>query len=153
MMCFPKKKVVSRSDHSAMLTGTFTTAMSGAPFMVLRGDFQLFNKDVRTPDTKNLTYDFDMVGTDGQIVHFNGYKIVNDSAAFSPLTVWRSTSTLYVTLTRPDKSVLGRGVLLINPVDFASELLSFKATGEKPSGKLESAFRFFSYFTKQVSMV
>lgn len=61
---------MNRDDHSAMLTGTFTCgALSKGPFMVLQGSFQLFNEDPRAPDTKNLTYDFDMVSTDGEKIH------------------------------------------------------------------------------------
>jgi len=69
-----------------MLTGRFTCAgLAGSPFMVLRGEFNLFIKDKRTPDTTNLTYDFDMVSTRGEVIHFHGYKVVNRSVAFNPL--------------------------------------------------------------------
>lgn len=51
-----------RDNHAAMLTGTFSCgALSCDPFLVLRGDFQLFSIDSRTPDTRNLVYDFDMI--------------------------------------------------------------------------------------------
>lgn len=147
-------KVVSREDHSAMLTGTFVCgAMPGSPFMVLRGDFQLFNQDWRTPDTTNLTYDFDMVSTHGEKVHFHGYKIVNPSVAFSPLATWTATSTLYVTLTRPNHSPLGKGMLNIKPKDFKSELASFSSTGRNNLSKLMSAGTFLSYFTAHVAIV
>jgi hypothetical protein len=49
-------------NHAAMLTGTFSCgALSRDPFLVLRGEFQLFSNDARSPDTKNLVYDFDMI--------------------------------------------------------------------------------------------
>jgi hypothetical protein len=51
-----------KDNHAAMLTGTFScAALSRDPFMVQRGEFQLFTEDQRTPDTKNLVYDFDMI--------------------------------------------------------------------------------------------
>jgi hypothetical protein len=50
-----------KENHAAMLTGTFSCgALSNDPLMVLRGEFQLFSDDPRTPDTKNLVYNFDM---------------------------------------------------------------------------------------------
>ena len=56
------KTLTDKANHAAMLTGTFSCgALSKEPFMVLRGEFQLFSKDPRTPDTDNLVYDFDMV--------------------------------------------------------------------------------------------
>jgi hypothetical protein len=121
--------------------------------MVLRGDFQLFNQDPRTPDTKNLTYDFDMISTRGEKIHFNGYKIVDPSVAFSPLATWRATSTLYVTLTKPDNQVIGRGMLHIQPPDFGSELATFTPSGANVFSKLRSAGEFLSYFTQNVASV
>ncbi len=54
--------LIHKDNHAAMLTGTFSCgALSRDPFMVLRGDFQLFSDDSGTPDTKNLVYDFHMV--------------------------------------------------------------------------------------------
>jgi len=51
-----------KDNHAAMLTGTFSCgALSSDPFLVLRGDFQLFSDDTETPDTENLVYDFDMI--------------------------------------------------------------------------------------------
>jgi GMC oxidoreductase len=53
--------LVDKSNHAAMLTGTFSCgALPNGPFLVLRGEFQLFSQDPETPDTENLVYDFDM---------------------------------------------------------------------------------------------
>lgn len=147
-------QVVLHNDHKAMITGTFTCgALSKDPFMVLRGAFHLFNQDDRTPDTRNLTYDFDMKSIDGTTIHFHGYKVVNSSAAFSPLETWRATSTLYVTLTRPDESVLGRGILRIDPAAFGSELSTFSPFGPDLLGKVRSTTQFLTFFSKQVAGV
>lgn len=54
--------LINKDNHAAMLTGTFSCgALSKDPFMVLRGVFQLFSRDPRTPDTDNLVYNFDMI--------------------------------------------------------------------------------------------
>lgn len=54
--------LISKKNHAAMLTGTFSCgALSKDPFMVLRGEFQLFSQDPQTPDTDNLVYDFEMI--------------------------------------------------------------------------------------------
>jgi hypothetical protein len=139
--------LVYDKDHKAMLTGSFScAALPGGPFMINRGDFQLFNKDERAPDTQNLTYNFDMVSTAGEVIHFNGYKVVNTSVAFDPLQFWKSTSTLYVTLTRPDKSVIGRGILNIRPLDFLAEMTTVRSSGPTVLSKLRATAYFFSYF-------
>ena len=144
--------VISRSDHPALLTGTMTCgALSKDPFMVRRGTFQLFNQDFRSPDTTNLTYDFDMVSTAGEVIHFNGYKIVNSSVAFSPWATWKATSTLYVTLTGTNGHRIGRGMLHIRPSKFFSEALTFAPIGKTLWKRLASSGEFLAYFAKQVA--
>ncbi|KIW32573.1 uncharacterized protein PV07_04103 [Cladophialophora immunda] len=143
-------ELIGRSDHPAMLTGTFTCAgLPGSPFMVLRGDFNLFNQDKRTPDTTNLTYDFDMISTRGEVIHFHGYKVVDRSIAFHPWQTWKATSTLYVTLTKEDQ-VIGKGTLHIEPQDFISELSTFTPHGPTMLSKAFSTGKFLTFFTKQV---
>jgi hypothetical protein len=67
-----------------MLTGTFSCgALRQDPFMVLRGRCQFFSKDPQTPGTKNVSYDFDRVGTNGEMFHFNVYNVIDDSIAFA----------------------------------------------------------------------
>ncbi|RDW87272.1 FAD protein [Coleophoma crateriformis] len=142
--------IVSRPDHSAMLTGTFVcAALPGSPFMVQRGDFQLFNLYPGSSGTKNLTYDFDMRSVNGEILHFHGYKIVDSSVALGPFKFWQAASTLYVTITKKDKTVLGRGMLHITARDFLSEVFTLMPTGRNLLARLASTTRFMTYFAKQ----
>lgn len=144
--------VVSRNDHPALLTGTLTCrALSQDPFMVRRGNFQLFNQDFRSPDTTNLTYDFDMLSTSGEIIHFNGYKIVNSSIAFSPWATWTAISTLYVTLTGANGRRVGRGMMHIRPSAFVPEVLTLTPTGSSLLRRVVSSGQFLSFFVKQVA--
>ena len=119
--------------------------------MVRRGTFQLFNQDFRSPDTTNLTYNFDMVSTSGEVIHFNGYKVVNSSVAFSPWATWKATSTLYVTLTSEDGRRIGRGMLHIQPSKFVAEALTFTPIGHSAWKRISSLNMFLSFFAKQVA--
>jgi hypothetical protein len=121
--------------------------------MVLRGDFQLFNQDPREPTCQNLTYNFDMINPSGERLRFNGYKIVNPSVAFDPLGFWKATSTLYVTITQPDDTVIGRGTLHIQPSDFVSELATLEPTGTSLFAKAKSTASFLAFFTKQAASI
>ena len=147
--------VVSRADHHAMLTGTFSNGMEGSPFMVSRGEFHLFSLDPSAPDQTNLTYDFDMIGTNGDVIHFNGKKVVNPSVAFSISKTWEATSSLYVELSRPEdrKSILGRGILHIGWHDFGRELSTFDALGHNFILRLRTMTSFLSYFSRHVATV
>ncbi|RAL60884.1 hypothetical protein DID88_010209 [Monilinia fructigena] len=149
---FAKLRVVHRADHSAMLTGTFVcVSLPGSPFMVQRGDFQLFSVDHQAPGTRNLTYDFDMTSTDGKQLHFHGYKIVDSSVALGPLKFWTAASTLYVTITEKDtnKTVVGRGMMHIQPKDFLSQIFTLKAIGRNFWSKLQSTTSFMTFFARQ----
>jgi hypothetical protein len=136
-----------------MLTGSFSCAGLKGPFMVHRGDFQLFNQDPREPCTLNLTYNFEMVSPSREKLYFNGYKVVNPSVAFDPIGFWKATSTLYVTITLPNSKVIGRGTLHIQPEDFVSELATTQPTGATLYAKVQSTARFLCYFTKQAAKI
>jgi choline dehydrogenase-like flavoprotein len=146
--------LISREDHRAMLTGTFICGgLPGSPFLVLRGEFQLFNDDARSTDTTNVTYNFDMISIHGEKVHFSGYRTVDPSITLSPLDTWKAVSTLYATLTRPDGLVISRGVLNIRPRDFVPELATFSATGRDLWARVQSSGQFLTFFTRQVANV
>ena len=145
------QNLLFNAEHKARLTGTFTSgALDESPYMVIGGNFQLFTIDDRTPDTKNLVYDFDMRGTDGRIIHFHGYKTLDDTAAFNILGAWRATTTLRVTLSDPPREgekkgrIIGKGILYIKPWNLIAELKTFYAS-------MHSGMRFISYFARNLA--
>jgi hypothetical protein len=143
-------KVINRPDHSAILTGSFIcAALPGSPFMVHQGRFQLFNSDAQRTGTKNLTYDFDMTGINGEVYHTNGFKIVDPSITFNPLELWKATSTLYATISHVNGPIVGRGILQIQPRDFMSQAVTLTSSGRDMLAKSQSYFGFLSYFIKQ----
>ncbi|CAM1504954.1 Fc.00g025450.m01.CDS01 [Cosmosporella sp. VM-42] len=144
-------ELINNSRHPANLTGTFCCEALGGTFLVHRGTFQLFSQDPREPDTANLVYNFDMVSPNGTKLHFNGYKVVNSTSFLNPFAVWRQTTTLYVTITRPDSEVVGRGTLHIQPFDFVQELQTFEASGPTVWSKLSSTASFLTYFGRQIA--
>ncbi len=175
VQAFDVDHVVRDPDHRGMLTGTFVCpTLPGSPFMVQRGAFNLFIMDYKAPGTRNLTYDFDMRGTDGHTLHFHGYKVVDSSVALAPLQLWRATTTLYVTITKrhatgpepeglllsttgttpPEEAwrfepVVAKGVMHIKAADFLSEILTMTPTGSSILTKAFSAASFLTYFTRK----
>jgi hypothetical protein len=165
VQAFNTKEMVKHSQHRGMLTGTFVCpAIPGSPFMVQRGEFNLFIVNSKAPGTRNLTYDFDMIGVDGRKLHFHGYKVVDSSVALSPFQFWRATSTLYVTVSkhvpgmcadRDDEdawrkgAVLAKGIMQIQPADFLSQINTMTSTGTSLVKKAVSAASFLTYFTRK----
>lgn len=137
----------------ATLTGTFTCPKLGGTCMVQGGKFQLFNDDGRAPETKNLTYNFQVSCPNGEKLHFNGYKVVNSSVVLNPVSLWRATTTLYCTISElnergePDKDrVRGKGVIHIRPSAFLQECTTMQATGSTLYDQVSSAASFLRYF-------
>ncbi|KAK6209218.1 hypothetical protein LQW54_006538 [Pestalotiopsis sp. IQ-011] len=163
---FNTRSIVHDPEHRAMLTGTFSCpTIPGSPFMVQRGDFNLFRQYLDAPGTKNLVYNFMMRGTDGRLLHFRGFKVVDSSVALSPVQFWRATSTLYVTIRKArwngtfredmreeeamDGTVIAKGIMRIQPADFASQILTMTPTGSGLLKKAMSAASFMTYFTRK----
>ncbi|KAJ1329727.1 cholesterol oxidase [Microdochium nivale] len=160
---FNTRSIVHDPEHKAMLTGTFACpTIPGSPFMVQRGDFNLFLLDHKAPGTRNLTYDFDMTGVDGRRLHFHGYKVVDSSVALAPLQFWKSTSTLYVTITETFSGsdyegdedglrgkIVAKGIMRIQPQDLLSEVLTLTPTGSSLLKKAISATKFLTFFTRK----
>ncbi len=117
--------------------------------MVHRGCFQLFNPDNQRTGTKNLTYDFDMIGINGEVYRTHGFKIVDPSVTLDPAEFWKVTSTLYVDISKVDGPTVGRGILQIQPRDFMSQAVTLTSSGRGMLAKSQSYFRFLSYFVKQ----
>lgn len=165
VQAFNTKDMLYAPDGRGMLTGTFVCpAVPGSPFMVQRGSFGLFTMDSKAPGTRNLTYDFDMVGVDGNTLHFHGYKVVDSSVALSPKKFWRATTTLYVTITKKDHpshvdkaeheawrhcTVVGKGIMHIQPQDFRAEVKTMKPTGLSVFRRAKSAASFMTFFARK----
>ncbi|KAK8030781.1 glucose-methanol-choline oxidoreductase [Apiospora arundinis] len=164
---FNTRSIINDPEHRAMLTGTFSCpTIPGSPFMVQRGGFNLFKQYLDAPGTRNMVYNFDMRGVDGTVLHFRGYKVVNSSVALSPIQFWKATSTLYVTITKPYSDneseyeegpddtnnrgiVVAKGIMKIQPADFASQILTMTPTGSGLWRKAISATSFLTYFTRK----
>ncbi|KAI3532007.1 glucose-methanol-choline oxidoreductase [Colletotrichum costaricense] len=165
VQAFNTKSMIKEPDHSAMLTGTFVCpSLRGSPFMVQRGDFNLFILDQKAPGTRNMTYDFDLRGIHGEKYHFHGYKVVDSSVALAPWQFWKATSTLYVTITEHSRDleavhdcdepwrrgkVVAKGIMHIQFADFVSQIMTMTPTGSSLIKKAYSAASFLTYFTRK----
>ena len=122
-------------------------ALSQKPLTISNGIFNLFVKDADDPSHKKMKYNMQLNSYDGRQYCFYGYKKVEDDKAFD---MWKDTTVLYITVhdgsdnTAP---VLGRGILKIIPIDFATQMGTIKALHTK--SKLQSllAIKSFSTFS------
>jgi hypothetical protein len=75
-----------------------------------------------------------------------GHKIVDDTIALSMTKTWTATTTLYVKIKRPDKTLVGHGILHLSFKNFVTELLTLGMFGETELGRLCAGRKFLSYF-------
>ncbi|KAF2848065.1 FAD/NAD(P)-binding domain-containing protein [Plenodomus tracheiphilus IPT5] len=119
----------SRASYEGLVTGSMTCgAISRDPLLITRGLVKFFTVDPDVSDAVNLVYDFDLLGTTGEVYHFHGYKRIDPSITLALLKTWRATTTLYTTITSSDGSTAAQGLLNLSLRGFTDEILSFRST-------------------------
>jgi cholesterol oxidase len=137
---------VSEPNHQGYMAGTvIAPALSDKPLTISNGIFNLFVKDEQNPEHKKMKYQMQLNTYDGRQYYFYGYKKVEDDKGFD---MWKDTTVLYITVFngQDDSSpVLGKGILKIIPMDFATQMGTIKALNTK--NKLESLMAIKSFST------
>lgn len=140
------EQMLQDPNHTAALYGTVDApALASTPLSVTRGTFNLFQPVPGQVETRHMTYRMEMEAEDGSTYQFEGYKVVTDSSA---LRSWSELSTLYITVRRGgDNSVLGRGILHIEPADFLKQMTTLNVThAGSMTERLEWTAKFGSFF-------
>ncbi|NEU09153.1 GMC family oxidoreductase [Flavihumibacter sp. R14] len=138
---------VNDETHTGFMAGTvIAPALSQKPLTISKGIFNLFVQDPDDPTHKKMKYSMQLNTYDGRQYYFYAYKQVEHDKAFD---LWKDTTVLYITVfDGSDNSapVLGRGILKIIPIDFATQMGTIKALHTK--SKLQSllAIKAFSTF-------
>jgi hypothetical protein len=140
-------------SYQGVPTGTFALgALSQDPLLVTGGRVGFFTIDNEIADAVNLVYKLDLLSTDGAKYAFHGYKRFDSSATFSVSRSWTSTTTLFTTITRPDSSVVAKGILRRSIRDFISELQSLCSNpGIDTLSGLNAEARFLKFFASNVA--
>ena len=137
---------VNEPNHLGFMAGSvIAPALSDKPLTISKGIFNLFVKDEDNHENKKMRYNMQLNTYDGRQYFFYGYKKVEDD---KNLDLWSDTTVLYITVfDGGDNSspVLGKGVLKIIPIDFATQMGTIKALNTK--NKLESLMAIKSFST------
>ena len=129
------REVIAHIDAPMVANGTVdASALSPEPLTVRGGRFNLFVADDPDPEIRHMWYRLPLEAADGTTYSFVGFKVIQPG---NTTDAWGDTTTLYVTVRRGDDHgpVVGRGVLRIEPEDFAKQLGTMTITG--PVGELE----------------
>lgn len=142
-------RFIDDPDHAASATGVVRCDALGGERPVLRGWFNLFVGGRE----KRMLYRLHLTDAEGHPVTLTGHKRVADDEGVD--NVWADTSTLYTRLlaghadeaSEAEAPVLAAGVLRIQPLDFARQLLTFDTT---PDHRPDAVARFGALFAGQL---
>ena len=140
------ERFVSEPEHRARMVGTVRApALSTEPMAVSSGEFQLFPEDPERPAARRMVYRMKLTARDGGALFFEGFKSMHDEPGPD---LWRDTTTLYVTLRREGAAgpAVARGILRIEPADFARQMRTLRASGGTAPERLRALARFGRFF-------
>jgi cholesterol oxidase len=141
---------VADPTHQATASGWVECERLGGRLDVSEGVFNLF-VDGDDPGLRQMLYRLWFADSVGNPLTLVGFKIVRDD---SGLDVWPDTSTLYVRVLRGhvdgwpavaqapateaanDDTVVASGIIVIQLLDFAKQLTTFRVTGPDVSSRL-----------------
>ncbi|MET9435819.1 GMC oxidoreductase [Streptomyces sp. NPDC006551] len=140
-------RFVADPRHPARAAGHVECDVLGGRLPVEAGWFNLFTR-ADDPARRRMLYRLHLRDPGGNPLTLVGHKEVHDDPGFD---VWSDTSTLYVRILAehvPEGGdagapVLGAGVIVILPGDFAQQLTTFRASGPHPARALGSFGRLF----------
>ncbi len=140
--------MIANPAHEARMVGTvLAPAISRGPLTVAEGRFNLFTVDSNNVDTHNMRYRMKMVSEEGRTYYFEGFKVTHPDSIFQ---VWPATSTLYSTIYDGESAtapILGKGILHIDPEDFARQLTTMKLINAGSlTERLAAGARFARFF-------
>ena len=139
--------MLTDQTHQGAIVGTVNApALSPEPLTATKGVFNLFVDDPNKVGQRLMKYGMLLTAKDVRQFYFTGFKETHSDAG---LNVWPDTSTLYITVYNgvdATSPVLGKGILHIEPADFAKQMTTMKitnASGEEERLKGLAAFGAF----------
>ncbi|KAJ4144416.1 hypothetical protein LMH87_003300 [Akanthomyces muscarius] len=151
----------AKTRYSGTISGTLVCpSIQGSPFMVHNGTVELFQPDPEISGTRKLVYDCPMTGINGRELHLHGLKVLNSAVSFRPRQLWRTMTTLNVTIVKKRGNVsnddsedqtIAAGMLKIKLGKFMKQLSTIMATGEHLREKSKQVLGLSRHFTRQMA--
>ncbi|HEY2018864.1 MAG TPA: alpha/beta fold hydrolase, partial [Bryobacteraceae bacterium] len=140
------KTMMKEPGHEARMAGTvIAPSLSPKPLTVTDGIFNLFVINPDEEETRNMRYRMTLVSEEGKRWYFDGFKVVHERPVFD---IWHDTSTLYITLRDGSSTgpINGRGILHIQPADFAKQMTTMQVTNAPNETERLQALAMFGGF-------
>ncbi|MBZ5560913.1 MAG: GMC family oxidoreductase N-terminal domain-containing protein [Acidobacteriia bacterium] len=140
--------MIDNPAHSARMVGTAVApVLSPRPLTIVGGLFNLFVVNPNEANTRNMRYSMQLTSEEGRVWYFEGFKVIREGVLSD---VWHDTTTLYITLydgSDAQAPVLGKGILIIVPQDFARQLTTMQVkNAPNLAARLAAQVRFGRFF-------
>lgn len=140
--------LLDQEGHKARITGTVKApGLSEQALTITHGQFQLFVRDPEVIRQRRMVYRMQLNSESGETFFFHGYKLAHDDKGFD---VWSDTTTLYISVykgTDEQGELLGRGMLYIEPEDFARQMTTMEVrNADNIAEKAQALLRFGRFF-------
>lgn len=75
-----------------------------------------------------ISYHLKLLSVEGATYYLEGRKFINSRIALSPRKTWQATTSVNVSITRPDGTTVGTGAVHISLWDFQRQMQTFRTT-------------------------
>jgi len=146
-------ELLESADHPAGMTGVVRApALDAATLSVSGGAFRLLTKHPDRVGEREMRYAMRMTAPSGRMWFMTGFKTIRND--FGP-DIWADTTTLHIAVhdgASADAPLLGRGVLHIEPADFARQMTTMKVTHcADPAERVAWLARFGKFFAGSIA--
>lgn len=140
-------RLVSDPAHRARLAGLVRAdALSPDP-LTAEGDFHLLVADPAPGSARQMVYHMTLRGP-GETFVLDGTKLIRDHPGPD---LWADTTTLFTTVTKADGTLVGRGILHIEPADFLRQMTTMSSpNAANPIEGLRAVATFGGFFAGEL---
>jgi cholesterol oxidase len=138
------RAVLGDTRHDAKISGTvLAPELSPHRLIVTSGAFTLLDPDPAQVETWHMRYRMELLAEEGKRFLIDGYKVIRKRGARH---AWSDTTTLYVTIKEVNGTASGRGILHLQPTEFARLLRSINVHGVSRRKRIEYHLAFLELF-------
>lgn len=138
------RALLNDPEREGAISGTvLAPELSPHRMTVTSGRFTMLARDRSQPETWRMRYQMSLLAEDGARYAFEGYKLIRKHGA---RLAWADTTTLYTTLSKPDGTALGTGILHLRPADLISLVRSIDVRGVPRREQAEYRLAFLEFF-------
>ncbi|CAG8030940.1 unnamed protein product [Penicillium salamii] len=140
------------SGYQGACVGTVSCHALSKSTLRAQGKLEFFTTVKESAEALAILYHLQLVSVDGTRYHLEGRKLIDSAMAFSVKKTWKATTTVNLSITRPDGTNVGFGAVHISLSDFKRQVQTFRTTQTFRVGLLLTLITFLLSFLYHISI-